>query len=79
MCGELKSYLDELPKGLLHVRPEDGSSIVSNALSQRIRKHLKSIGVAPRRARAEVRLNRLAAAKFNRSLIEVDTYRTNYG
>jgi integrase len=34
-----------LPKGLLYVRRDDGSSVDANSLAKRMRKHLRSIGI----------------------------------
>ncbi len=45
MSTELQNYLDELPKGLLYVRLEDGSSIDANTVAKRMREHLNEIGV----------------------------------
>lgn len=45
MSRELQNYLDALPKGLLYVRRDDGSSIDANTLAKRMRKHLKGIGI----------------------------------
>lgn len=42
---ELQTYLDGLPKGLLYVRLNDGSSIDENTLAKRMRGHLDGFGI----------------------------------
>jgi integrase len=45
MSIELRTYLETLPKGLLYVRLDDGSSLDANTLAKRMRSHLDGLGI----------------------------------